>query len=99
DNRYYTSDVLAAEYASYQPKSGDMIRVMKSDPKPINRVIVSGAAMLPGIYAWEKGLTMQQLTQKFGGYQDEAVLTRALIFRHRRDQTKAYLRFRPDFIM
>lgn len=99
DNRYYTADVLAADFESYQPKSGDMIRVMKSDPQPINRVIVNGAVMLPGIYAWEQGLSLQQLTQKFGGFRDEAVMSRALIFRQRRDQTKAYLRFRPDLIL
>jgi protein involved in polysaccharide export with SLBB domain len=96
---FTTRDIDQAGFANYKPKSGDVIQVGAIVNRLVNRVAIGGAVQRPGYYGWEAGLEIGQLLAKAGGMRENALLTRGLIYRAKRDNSKAYVRFLPQAVL
>lgn len=99
NTEFVTRDIDKEGFATYQPQAGDMIIVGAIINRITNRVAVGGSVMRPGYYGWEEGMQLDQLIAKAGGLKENALLTRGLVYRAGRDNSKAYLRFNPQTIL
>lgn len=79
------TDVLADNFSSYQPESGDKFFVNKILDRFENRVTIEGAVFRPGQYELEKGLTLSQLIKKAEGLREDAFKNRGYIARFKDD--------------
>jgi protein involved in polysaccharide export with SLBB domain len=74
-------DVIANQFSTYKPSSGDKFFVNEILDRFENRVTITGAVFRPGEYQLEPGLTLKTLIQKAEGIQEDAFLSRAYITR------------------
>lgn len=75
------NDVIAEQFANYQPQSGDKYFVNEILDRFENRVSIEGAIFRPGEYELEPGLTVKKLIQRAEGVKEDAFLNRAYITR------------------
>ena len=99
ESEFVTRDIANSGFESYLPQSGDVIIVGAIINRITNRVAVGGAVVRPGYYGWNKDLELAQLLVKAGGLKENALLTRGLVYRASRDNSKAYLRFKPQDVL
>ncbi|HTN18918.1 MAG TPA: SLBB domain-containing protein [Pelobium sp.] len=81
DTEQKIADVVAADFATYKPKSGDKYFVNEILDRFENRVTIEGAVFRPGQYELEPGLTLKTLIQKAEGLKEDAFSNRAYITR------------------
>lgn len=96
---FVTRDIDKAGFKTYHPQSGDVIHIGAIVNRVINRVAIGGSVVRPGYYGWEKDFLLAQLLVKAGGLKENALLTRGLVYRANRDNSKAYLRFNPQDVL
>jgi len=96
DNEFVTKDVEQAAFAQFKPKTGDIIEVGSILNRFSKRVAAAGAVMRPGYYGWQEGMMLKDLLKLTQGVKENALMTRGLIFRSRKDHTREYLRFNVD---
>lgn len=82
-----------SDLKSYTPLDGDMVKVIPSNDRYINRVQLEGAVVIPGNYEWNEGLTVSQLIKKAEGLAGDAYMTRATIYRTNEDFTQTTISF------
>ena len=99
ENEFTTRDIEREGYGDFVPSSGDVIFVGSIVNRFSNRIAIAGAINRPGYYGWEQDMPLATLIQKAGGLRENALLTRGLIFRASRDNSKTYLRFIPQEIV
>jgi protein involved in polysaccharide export with SLBB domain len=80
-------DISSAEYASYKPLSGDVIRVTKILNRFENRIKIEGAVFRPDTYSFSEGMRISDLVLKADGLKDDAYSKRARIVRLKGDLT------------
>lgn len=78
-------DITSDEFASFQPKDGDVFQVTPILDRYKNRVQIEGAVYREGEYQLTDGLTLKQLIEKADGLRGDAFLTRATIYRTNED--------------
>lgn len=93
DKEMSVKNILANDFANYQPHDGDMINVDKVLQRFSNRVIVSGAVFRPGPYELISGMTVTDLIKKADGLTEDAYAGRAQIFRLNEDLSKGVVSF------
>jgi protein involved in polysaccharide export with SLBB domain len=99
ENEFTTRDIEAAAYPSYTPSSGDVLIVGSILNRFSNRIAIGGAIKRPGYYGWETDMPLSVLIEKAGGLQENALLTRGLIYRAKKDNSKTYLQFIPQEVL
>jgi len=75
------SDISSAQFAEYNPATGDKFFVDKVLERFANRVSITGAVFRPGEYELEPGLTLSQLLKKAEGLKEDAFMQRGYITR------------------
>lgn len=58
-------DLTTAEGLQVQAKAGDVLRLGATSPRFENEVVVAGAVVRPGKYAWKQGMRINNLLQSF----------------------------------
>lgn len=86
ENEYY--DIVSENFNKITLIDGDIIGVNPILDKISNRVIITGSVIRPGQYEWSKGIRVQDLIQKAGGFKGDAFLKNILIFRTKYDLTQ-----------
>ena len=81
DTEQKIADVVASDFDTYKPKSGDKYFVNEILDRFENRVTIEGAVFRPGQYELEPGLTLKTLIQKAEGLKEDAFSNRAYITR------------------
>lgn len=92
-------DVLADNFSTYKPESGDKFFVNKILDRFENRVTIEGAVFRPGQYELEKGLTLSQLIKKAEGLREDAFKNRGYIARFKDDLNTEIVSFDVGKIM
>ena len=82
-------DVRANEFTLVKPVNGDYITVGKVLNRYTNRVAIIGSVFREGNYALSEGLTLSGLIKKADGFQEDAYLSKATLFRKNNDLTPA----------
>jgi protein involved in polysaccharide export with SLBB domain len=88
DKELKVRDLLAADFNTYQPKSGDHFTVSGILDRFENRISISGAVFRPGAYALTPGLTISGLIGKAEGLKEDVYTNRAILTRLKEDLSK-----------
>ena len=85
---FVVTTVEASQYSSFFLKNGDEIEVRKMDARFDNRISISGAVFLPGVFELKPEVnSVRKLVNKAGGLLPEAFTKRALIHRQNEDRS------------
>ena len=85
---FVVTTVEASQYSSFFLKNGDEIEVRKMDARFENRISISGAVVLPGVFELKPEVnSVRKLVNKAGGLLPEAFTKRALIHRQHEDRS------------
>nr|WP_294995007.1 SLBB domain-containing protein [uncultured Sediminibacterium sp.] len=93
DKERKVKDIIAKDYNSYQPESGDLFVVSKILNRFQNRVKINGAVFRPDAYELTDGLTVGELIRKADGLKEDAYTGRAQIIRLQDDLSRSILSF------
>lgn len=80
-------NIPADQVTTFKLRSGDRIFIDSVLNRYSNRVTISGAVFHPGEYALEGSMTVADLIKRADGIKEEALLSRAMIFRLNDDFT------------
>jgi protein involved in polysaccharide export with SLBB domain len=75
------NDLIANQFQTYIPQSGDKYFVSEILDRFENRVSIEGSVFRPGEYQLEKGLSLKKLIEKAEGLKEDAFLNRGYITR------------------
>jgi len=81
DKEKSVKDLSKAEFAKYQPQSGDVVSISKIINRYQNRVVLSGAVYRPDIYELQPGMRIADLINKADGLKEDAFTGRAQLIR------------------
>nr|MBI1230092.1 polysaccharide biosynthesis protein [Cytophagales bacterium] len=84
-------DVDAADFDTFSPQDGDLIRVGEILDRFANRVQISGAVLRPGTFALSDGMGIRELVEKAQGIREDAFSNRATIYRTQADFSLDFL--------
>lgn len=84
---FKVTDILANEFLTYKPKSGDIFKVSKILNRFENRITVEGAVFRPNQYSFTPGMRISDLIAKADGLREDAYTQRGRIIRIKDDQT------------
>lgn len=85
---FVVTTVEASQYSSFFLKNGDEIEVRKMDARFDNRISISGAVFLPGVFELKPEVnSVRKLVNKAGGLLPEAFTQRAIIHRKHQDRS------------
>lgn len=85
---YTVSTVDASQFNSFVLQNGDELEVRKMEARFENRIAISGAVYLPGVFELSNEVnSVRKLVEKAGGLQPEAFTERALIHRQLDDRS------------
>lgn len=93
DRERKVKDIVAADYKSYQPTSGDVFVVSKILNRFQNRVKINGAVFRPDVYELTKDLKVADLIRKADGLKEDAYTGRAQVLRLQEDFSRSVLSF------
>lgn len=93
DKERRVKDIVADDYKSYLPQSGDIIFVSKLLDRFKNRVGISGAVFREGFFELTEGMSISDLIQKADGLKEDAFTVRGQLVRLKKDLTKEILSF------
>lgn len=93
DRERKVKDIVAAEYKTYEPSSGDIFVVSKILNRFQNRVKISGAVFRPDVYELSEGLKVADLIKKADGLKEDAYTDRAQVLRLQDDLSRSILSF------
>lgn len=91
DRERRVKDILAKDYGTYLPESGDVFVVSRILNRFQNRVKINGAVSRPDVYELTDGLTVGELIRKADGLKEDAYTGRAQVIRLQEDLTKSIL--------
>jgi len=86
-------DLAAAQFESYQPKTGDLVVASKILNRFQNRVTIGGAIFRPDVYELSPNLRIADLIRRADGLKEDAFTGRAQIIRLQEDLTRSILSF------
>ncbi len=93
DKERRMTDVLAADYKTYQPKMGDKFYVEPILDRFENRVTIEGAVFRSGQFALSPGLSLKNLIQMAEGPKEDAFMQRGYITRLKADNSTELIAF------
>lgn len=97
-NEWVSKELPQTAFDGYFMNKGDRVIILGRKPELSSKLVVSGAVNYPGTFAWKQGLTLQDLSVRFGGFRKEALMSRGLIYRRAKNQERSYIRFSPELI-
>ena len=80
-------------FGMFAPQTGDVYVIEKIIDRFENRVSIEGAVFRPGLYAFEKGLTLGQLIKKAEGLREDAFTERGILIRLKDDLSTEMISF------
>lgn len=80
-NRKSILDVKNADFGNFKLFGGDEVYFAGISKEYKNRIYITGSVIRPGTYAYESGLTIQNVLQKSGGLKEDAYKDLAFIYR------------------
>ena len=86
-------DLVAADYTTYRPQTGDVFVASKILNRYQNRVKITGAVYRPDIYELSANLHVADLIRKADGLKEDAFTGRGQILRLEDDLTRSMLSF------
>ena len=86
-------DVKESEFKSYQPKSGDVVKVSKILNRFENRIKIEGAVFRPDFYSFTEGMHVSDLITRAEGLKEDAYSKRGTIIRLKSDLTTEIVNF------
>lgn len=86
-------DLVAAEYTTYRPQTGDVFVASKILNRYQNRVKITGAVYRPDIYELSANLHAADLIRKADGLKEDAFTGRGQILRLEEDLTRSIVSF------
>ncbi|WP_423736746.1 SLBB domain-containing protein [Chitinophaga caseinilytica] len=92
-------NIRADEVAGFMPRSGDKFFIDAILNRFNNRVRISGSVFHPGEYALEPNMTVADLIRKASGVKEDAVPTKAIIFRLKEDYTPVGMSFNLEDVL
>jgi protein involved in polysaccharide export with SLBB domain len=81
DKEKSVKDLSKAEFAKYQPQSGDVISISKIINRYQNRIVLNGAVYRPDVYELQPGMRIADLINKADGLKEDAFTGRAQLIR------------------
>ena len=87
DKEFKVEDIMAADFDTYKPLSGDVFRVTKILNRFENRITIDGAVFRPNTYSFYEGMRVSDLVAKADGLKEDAYSKRARIVRMKYDLT------------
>jgi protein involved in polysaccharide export with SLBB domain len=93
------ADVDAALFAMFIPTNGDVYTIGELLERFENRVTIEGAVFRPGEYGLTSGMTVKQLVKQANGLTEDALTTRAILYRLKDDNSLEMLSFNIGSIM
>lgn len=93
DRERKVKDIVAADYKTYEPTSGDVFVVSKILNRFQNRVKINGAVFRPDAYELTEGLKVADLIRKADGLKEDAYMWRAQVLRLQDDLSRSILSF------
>lgn len=86
-------DVSEKEFKTYQPKSGDVVKVSKILNRFENRIKIEGAVFRPDYYSFTEGMHVSELIARAEGLKEDAYSKRGTIIRLKSDLTTEIVNF------
>ncbi|MEN2400306.1 SLBB domain-containing protein [Flavobacterium sp. MC2016-06] len=80
-------DINESEFSTYQPQSGDVVKVAKILNRFANRIKIDGAVFRPDYYSFSEGMRISDLITRAEGLKEDAYSKRARIIRLKTDLT------------
>lgn len=93
DKEREIQDIVADQYESYVPSTGDKYFVDQLLNRFTNRVTINGAVFRPGEYELSEGLKLSQLIVKADGLREDAFTNRGYLTRLKDDLTAEMISF------
>ncbi|MFN5886041.1 MAG: SLBB domain-containing protein, partial [Bacteroidota bacterium] len=87
------AEVSSELFGIFAPQTGDIYLIEKVIDRFENRVSLEGAVFRPGLYAFEKGLTLGQLIKKAEGLREDAFTERGILIRLKDDLSTQMISF------
>ncbi|MFN4993039.1 MAG: SLBB domain-containing protein [Bacteroidota bacterium] len=87
------AEVSSELFGMFAPQTGDVYLIEKVIDRFENRVSIEGAVFRPGLYAFEKGLTLGQLIKKAEGLREDAFTERGILIRLKDDLSTEMISF------
>ena len=86
-------DVSEKEFKTYQPKSGDVVKVSKILNRFENRIKIEGAVFRPDFYSFTEGMHVSELIARAEGLKEDAYSKRGTVIRLKSDLTTEIVNF------
>ena len=86
-------DVSEKEFKTYQPKSGDVVKVSKILNRFENRIKIEGAVFRPDFYSFTEGMHVSALIARAEGLKEDAYSKRGTVIRLKSDLTTEIVNF------
>ncbi len=90
---FKVQDVSEKEFKTYQPKSGDVIKVTKILNRFENRIKIQGAVFRPDFYSFTEGMKVSDVIARAEGLKEDAYSKRGTIIRLKSDLTNEIVNF------
>jgi protein involved in polysaccharide export with SLBB domain len=87
------AEVSSELFGMFVPQTGDVYLIEKVIDRFENRVSIEGAVFRPGLFAFEKGLTLGQLIKKAEGLREDAFTERGILIRLKDDLSTEMIAF------
>jgi len=84
-------DITKDSISSFIPQDGDAFTIGNVIERYQNQVEIAGTVFKPGVFSFEKGMTLKELLQKAEGLKEDAYVGRAIVVRTRGDLSKEYI--------
>ena len=81
-------DVVDSQFKTLKLISGDAFEVSSILDRYENKVTIVGSVFRPGVFAMNKGMTLNELIKKAEGFTEDVFLERAILTRYKDDYTK-----------
>lgn len=96
ETELFVKDLAHAEFSSSALSSGDLVIALPLRNRYTNRVAVTGGVVRPGYYAWQEGMTFQELMEKAQGLDRQALESKASILRRPDRGISEYIEVDPS---
>ena len=93
DDKLKIVDVNSDQFEFFNLKSGDIVEVGQIINKFENKVVIKGSVYRPGIYSFEKGLSLKKLIEKSEGLKPDTYFEKAIITRTNEDLSTTTISF------
>jgi protein involved in polysaccharide export with SLBB domain len=99
DKEMRVRDIQSVDFGNFIPRNADSVYFQRIASRYGNRVIISGAVNLPGVYELTDDLSLAKLIRKADGVVDGAFTDRGYIKRRNKEGDRSLLSFNPAAVL